>query len=115
MRVNKRPSEVTNAPLDIGVLRDDISLQGFNQVFVFSSSVELLHLRLRGLGFVLELEEREELRTLRKCSSEFRRRMKTKQDKTGELHDCTAVIKLCAARVYSDGGNRYHRLVILCK
>lgn len=57
---------VTNAPFDVGVLRDDISLQRVNQVFVFPSSVEPLHLHLRGLGFVLEVEESEELHTLRR-------------------------------------------------
>lgn len=60
VRLNK-----ANVPLHVRVLRDDISLQCLNQVSVFSSSVELLHLRLRGLRFVLELDDREELQTFR--------------------------------------------------
>lgn len=54
-----------NAPLHVQVLGDDISLQRLNQVFVFSSSVELLHFQLRGLGFVLEVEGRGNTQTVR--------------------------------------------------
>lgn len=42
-----------NRPCDIGVLGDDISLQSINQVFIFSSSVEPLHLSLHTIRFIL--------------------------------------------------------------
>lgn len=68
---------VMNAPLHVRVLGDDISLQRLNQVFIFSSSVEPLHLRLRRLGFVLE----ESLKMRQRVQDEDKKQTKLADEK----------------------------------
>lgn len=43
-----------NVPLDVGILRYNVSLQSFHQVFVISRPVKLFHLFLLDLRFVLQ-------------------------------------------------------------
>ena len=53
---NKQKIIHFHIPLDIGILRYNITFQGLHKVFVISCSVKFLHLSLRDLSFVLQGE-----------------------------------------------------------